>query len=123
SFDLPYSIPAGYTRGVPAQSTAAGMDPAQGEARADTPVATGVPADAHAFLEDDADPLWKRIWQSKVVAIAMLGAMLAALTGIFFFQDALVKREKLFDRIRLAYLVVTLFWLGWVAQAQLSVVN
>ncbi len=124
SFDLPYSIPASYTRGVPAQSTAAGMGPAQADARADMPVSAGAPADAHAFLEEDeADPLWKRIWQSKVVAIAMLGAMLVALTGIFFFQDALVKREKLFDRIRLGYLAITLFWLGWVAQAQLSVVN
>jgi NosR/NirI family nitrous oxide reductase transcriptional regulator len=78
---------------------------------------------SHAFLEDDDDPLWKRMWQSKAVAIAVLGLMLIALTGIFFFQDALVKREVLYDRIRLAFLVVTLFWLGWVAQAQLSVVN
>jgi NosR/NirI family nitrous oxide reductase transcriptional regulator len=29
----------------------------------------------------------------------------------------------LFDRIRLAYLVLVLVWLGWVMQAQLSVVN
>ena len=53
----------------------------------------------------------------------MLGAMLGALTLIFFFQDVLVAREKLFDRVRLAYLATTLLWLGWVAQAQLSVVN
>src|SRR3546814_10808412 len=49
--------------------------------------------------------------------------MLGVLTLFFFFQDALVKNEKLYDRIRLAYLATTLFWLGWVAHAQLSVVN
>ena len=32
-------------------------------------------------------------------------------------------REKLFDRIRLGFLAMTLVWLGWMAQAQLSVVN
>ncbi|HEX6959411.1 MAG TPA: 4Fe-4S binding protein [Ferrovibrio sp.] len=67
--------------------------------------------------------LWLRIWHSKLVSICVLAAMIAALTAIFFFQDALVKRPVLFDRIRLGYLAVTLVWLGWVAQAQLSVVN
>lgn len=119
SFDLPYTIPALYTTG--------GSAPAAGPASdvAGTPPAAGLAAGtgSHAFLEDDTDPLWKRMWQSKTVSIAVLGLMLIALTLIFFFQDALVKRELLFDRIRIAYLVVTLFWLGWVAQAQLSVVN
>src|SRR5690606_20245354 len=63
------------------------------------------------------------IWQSRVVAIVVLALMLAVLTIVFFFQDLLLPHEKLFDRIRLVFLAVTLFWLGWVAQAQLSVVN
>ena len=121
SFDLPYTLPARYTRAVSPPPGDASGAPAPATAAATGAPATGV--DAGAFFEDDGDPLWKRMWQSKAVAIAMLAAMLVALTLIFFFQDALVKREKLFDRIRLAYLVVTLFWLGWVAQAQLSVVN
>ena len=29
----------------------------------------------------------------------------------------------LYDRIRLGFLVFTLVWIGWIAQAQLSVVN
>lgn len=121
SFDLPYTIPARYTKSVtPPGGTAAGT----AAAAAAAPAASGPASDAAgAFPEEEEDPLWKRMWQSKVVAIAMLGVMLVVLTLIFFFQDAIVKREKLFDRIRLAYLVVTLFWLGWVAQAQLSVVN
>ncbi|MEN1941890.1 4Fe-4S binding protein [Luteimonas sp. MJ174] len=122
SFDLPYSIPSRYTRAVQPEGAAVASGHA---APAPAPVASGLAAatDSHAFFEDDEDPLWKRLWQSKILSIAMLGAMLVALTLIFFFQDALVKHEKLFDRIRLVYLALTLVWLGWVAQAQLSVVN
>src|SRR5690606_7696844 len=81
-------------------------------------------ADAAGIQADGPrEPLWMRIWRSKVAAIAMLGVMLGVLTLIFFFQDVLVQRAKLFDRVRLAYLAVTLLWLGWVAQAQMSVAN
>ena len=38
-------------------------------------------------------------------------------------HDAIYLNQKLFDRIRLGFLIVTLVWLGWIAQAQLSVVN
>lgn len=109
SFALDYRLPRPYARTVappPAAAPAAAPDAA---ASPETPLSE--------------TPLWERIWRSKVASIAMLGAMLIVLTGIFFFQDVLVKREKLFDRVRLGYLAVTLFWLGWVAQAQLSVVN
>lgn len=132
SFDLPYAIPARYTKAVsPPQSDAVATTDAVAAAAPGTvgagqvagAVAGGAAANADAFFEDDVDPLWKRIWQSKVIAISVLGVMLVVLTLIFFFQDVLVKHEKVFDRVRLAYLATTLFWLGWVAQAQLSVVN
>ena len=109
SFELPYQLPARYiktTGGAPGAGA-----PAAG-------------ASAAAAAEGSAQPaLWLRIWQSKVAAIAVLALMLGALTLIFFFQDVLVPREKLFDTIRLTYLAITLVWLGWVAHAQLSVVN
>ena len=77
-----------------------------------------------AALDDlEAVPLWQRMWKSKIAAIVVLGLMLVALTVIFFFQTWFVRREKLFDRVRLVYLAIILLWLGWVAQAQLSVVN
>lgn len=126
SFDLPYSIPARYTSAVSPPQTAAataGTAPAMAGAQAATGPTAGPAGDPASFVEEDTDPLWKRIWRSKVIAIAMLGMMLGVLTLIFFFQDTIVKHEKAFDRIRLAYLATTLFWLGWVAQAQLSVVN
>ena len=73
--------------------------------------------------EAPAEPLWQRIWRSSTVNIAILAAALAVLTGIFFFQHQLVKRPRLYDRVRLAFLIFTLLWLGWWVTAQLSVVN
>ena len=71
----------------------------------------------------ESTPLWVRIWKSKIASIVGLGLMLLTLTGIFFFQDRLVKYEKTYDRIRTIYLTFTLIWLGWIMTAQPSVVN
>jgi NosR/NirI family nitrous oxide reductase transcriptional regulator len=68
-------------------------------------------------------PLWQKIWDGKVVDIAVLAIALAVLTTIFFFQDWFVRRPKLFDRIRLGFLAFTVVWIGFYANAQLSVVN
>ena len=69
------------------------------------------------------EPVWKKMWQFKLVEIVVLGFALAVLTLIFFFQDWLVKRPKYTDRIRICFLVFTLFGIGWYFNAQLSVVN
>lgn len=70
-----------------------------------------------------SDPLWQRIWRSKIAEIVVLCVALLFLTAIFFFQDVLVKRPVLYDRIRLGYLAFTLLFIGWYAGAQLSIVN
>jgi len=109
-----------------AQPSAVPASPANSAAAVAAPPAeTASAREAAADALDEADevPLWQRIWESRIVAIVVLAAMLGVLTIIFFFQNLIVPHEKLFDRIRLAFLAVTLLWLGWVAQAQLSVVN
>ena len=81
---------------------------------------------------DDADalragaldePLWLKIWKTNTVSIAITVAGLLVLTAIFFFQDALVRRPHVYVWVRRGYLAFTLLWLGWYANAQLSVVN
>jgi NosR/NirI family nitrous oxide reductase transcriptional regulator len=74
-------------------------------------------------LSQKAEPIWKRMWQLKIPEIVALVLVLAVLTLIFFFQDWLVKRQKLNDRIRVGFLIFTLFGIGWYFNAQLSVVN
>src|SRR5690625_5840987 len=68
-------------------------------------------------------PLGDRIRKSKTAPIAGLGYMLLTLTGIFFFQDRIVKYERTYDRIRTVYLTITLIWLGWIMTAQPTVGN
>src|SRR5690606_6618034 len=77
SFDLPYSLPASYTNAVsPPATTAVTAGAASAVVAAQPVTGSAAGAGAGSFVEEDADPLWKRIWQSKVIAIAMLGVML-----------------------------------------------
>ncbi len=95
---------------------------------APAPAATQpTPAPAGDMLTDEqiaeGQPLWMRMWDMNRVNIGITAAALLVLTGIFFFQDWLVKRPTLFAWVRRGYLLFTLVWLGWYANAQLSVVN
>ena len=76
--------------------------------------------------DDDAAAraeLWKRIWRDKQVEIGVLLAMLGGLTGVFFFQKQLTRNERAFSWFRMGFLALTLVFLGWMENAQLSVVN
>ncbi|HVI13196.1 MAG TPA: 4Fe-4S binding protein, partial [Pseudolabrys sp.] len=116
TFDLDYSLPEQYLRReqravtVPASATA----PSQ---------ASSAVAQAFPNATDNEEPLWMRIWRSQTISIGITALALAALTAIFFFQNILVRRPTLYTWVRRAYLVFILFWLGWYANAQLSVVN
>lgn len=83
-------------------------------------------APAAVAAEAEADgrgALWAGIWHSRAVDVAILSTSLVILTLIFFFQDVLVKRPRLFTRLRMAFLTFTTLWIGGYAGAQLSVVN
>lgn len=67
--------------------------------------------------------LWQRIWLDRKIEIGALGAMLAVLTGVFFFQFQATRNERTLFWFRMGFLTVTLVFLGWYANAQLSVVN
>jgi NosR/NirI family nitrous oxide reductase transcriptional regulator len=64
-----------------------------------------------------------KIWRDNIVKIGTTIFALAALTLIFFFQNTLVRRPRVYAWVRRGYLVFILVWLGWYANAQLSVVN
>ncbi len=73
-------------------------------------------------LSADA-PLWQKMWKVKFAEVILLIIALGVLTVIFFFQDWLVKRPVLTVRVRIGFLMFTLFGIGWYANAQLSIVN
>jgi NosR/NirI family nitrous oxide reductase transcriptional regulator len=79
--------------------------------------------DAAVSSADEDEPLWMKIWRGNVVKISTTMVALGALTLIFFFQNALVRRPKVYTWVRRGYLLFILVWLGWYANAQLSVVN
>jgi NosR/NirI family nitrous oxide reductase transcriptional regulator len=122
TFDVAYELPGRYVRTEQRAVVANTPDvPAEEPSNQATTVQeTQPPADIAAASEQ---PLWQRIWRNSTVDIAILATSLGVLTGIFFFQHQLVKRPRLYDRVRLAFLTFTLLWLGWWVTAQLSVVN
>ena len=61
------------------------------------------------------------MWSQKIGAVAVLGVALAALSIAFFFQMSLVRRPALMRRVRIGFLLFTLFVLGFHLNAQLSV--
>nr|WP_241488764.1 NosR/NirI family protein [Shimia sp. SK013] len=67
--------------------------------------------------------LWQRIWKAKTVEITILCGMLLVLTATFFFQFQATWKARRFYWFRIGYLTLTLVFIGWYANAQLSVVN
>lgn len=76
-----------------------------------------------AVNTQNRDELWKRIWKNRINDIVVLSCAILFLTVLFFFQDWFVRRRKLTQRIRTAFLIFTVVWIGYYANAQLSVVN
>ena len=101
TFDLGYRLPDMYLKPI---------------AKPAVPVLEEDEASARAYL-------WKRVWESKKVEVAILLGMLAVLTATFFFQFQATRNERGFFWFRMGFLAVTLVFLGWMESAQLSVVN
>lgn len=69
------------------------------------------------------EPLWIQIWKSRKPEIAITVLYLMLITAGFVFQERLVKHTRATHWIRGASLVFVLFFIGFHAQGQLSVVN
>lgn len=109
TFDLGYQLPSQYIRAIAPPPAA--------------PVPESVEVVTSQSELDAQQALWKRIWLGKKVEIAVLAIMLTLLTGVFFFQNLAVRNERGFYWFRIGFLTVTLVYLGWMSNAQLSVVN
>jgi NosR/NirI family nitrite reductase transcriptional regulator len=68
-------------------------------------------------------PLWQQAWERKRLQLVALAALLAVVTAVMFLQELLVRRPRLWRGLRLGILAVTLVWLGWGINGQLSVVQ
>ncbi len=102
TFDLGYKLPERFL--LPKAAAPKVVDDATAEAAAKT-------------------ALWQRIWKDRTVEIAVLGVMLLVLTATFFFQFQATMNARTFYWFRIGFLTMSLFFIGWYGNAQLSVVN
>ena len=104
TFDLGYKLPDFYLESLPAK-----------------------PAPLVSIDEDEdaaaRTGLWKRVWTEKTIEVGILLTMLTVLTGTFFFQRQVTRNGRTFYWYRMGFLVLTLVFIGWMQNAQLSVVN
>jgi NosR/NirI family nitrous oxide reductase transcriptional regulator len=107
SFFLPYELPAKFVKTEPAPTLLVPTSEATNQ----------VPEGSASELP------WVAMWSAHTLDVGILALALMVLTLIFFFQDWLVKRPVLFERLRTSFLLFSIFWLGLYAKAQLSVVN
>ncbi len=115
TFDLGYRLPDALTKQQPLPAQTPKVATTSGPA---TAAPSPIPA-----VEPNEQPLWMRIWQGDLIKIGITVAALGTLVAIFFFQNALVRRPRFYVWVRRTYLLFVLVWLGWYANAQLSVVN
>ena len=79
---------------------------------------------AHILMPDEpAVAAWVEAWRDARLNVVILAALLTALTAIFVFQAQLSRSRLAHRLVRVGFLSVVLVWLGWIAGAQLSIVN
>ncbi|NEN76235.1 regulatory protein NosR [Pelistega sp. NLN82] len=72
---------------------------------------------------EEAKPLWQMIWEEKLGQIIVISIALIILIAVFFFQNTLTSYPVFYKRFRTIFLLFSVVYIGWYAQAQLSVVN
>ncbi|MCB2053371.1 MAG: regulatory protein NosR [Geminicoccaceae bacterium] len=112
TFDLNYEVPDAYlVETAPARPAAAAI-----------PVGAS-PVGEASFSDEAREALWQKVWAARTIDIVVVGAAIVLLTLLFFFQMQAVRHARFLFWGRIVFLCFTLFWLGWYAKAQLSVVN
>jgi NosR/NirI family transcriptional regulator, nitrous oxide reductase regulator len=67
--------------------------------------------------------IWIKVWEGRAWEIAALLIMLFVLYLVMVLHDFAARRPKLLRRFRVGFLITTLLGLGFIMNAQLSVVN
>ncbi|WP_438346322.1 4Fe-4S binding protein [Methylorubrum populi] len=82
-----------------------------------------LPADLFVREAAEAGPSWTDPWRARGVELGVIALALAGLVPVLARQRGLVADRRRFPLFRLAYLAFTLLFIGWYAQAQLSIVT
>ena len=106
--DLGYQLPDAYMKSIAPTVDTQTIDDGSG---------------AQLASNDGVSKLWVRIWNDRKADAIVLGTAIAVLTLVFFFQMQVTRHERFTFWFRIGFLTFTLVWLGWMENAQLSVVN
>lgn len=87
------------------------------------PVETKLPADLFTRVRPEDGPNWTDPWRARGPELGLIGLMLAVLVPVLSRQRGLVADGRRFALFRLGFLALTLGFVGWYAQAQLSIVT
>ena len=85
---------------------------AYGIPRSSTPAMPGMEPVAATDVAWD-EPAWKLLWQDRLFELVVVSLALLLLLVVLFFQDWLVKHTVLFHRMRVVYLLFTVFFIGF----------
>ena len=114
------------TRGIPLQTDVSEAEAGTGESGSQetrqAELASAQPPPAW-WLGESSEPFWVSVWRDRVWQIAVLMVALTVLTIILLFQDWLTRRPGLLRVVRTAFLLFTLFFIGWYTLAQLSIIH
>lgn len=78
---------------------------------------------AAAWIAASYEPAWFAVWRQRAWEIAVLVVALGVLVVALSRQQWISTSQRRLDRFRIGYLLFTLFFIGWYAQGQLTVVN
>lgn len=78
---------------------------------------------AEPSAQEPLDAPWRESWRAQTGNIVVLGFGLLVLTVLLIAMDRLTRHARLYQALRIGFLLFTLVWIGWIAGAQLSIIN
>jgi NosR/NirI family nitrous oxide reductase transcriptional regulator len=78
---------------------------------------------AEPSAQEPLEAPWRESWRAQAHNIVVLGLGLLVLTVLLIAMHRLTRHARLYQALRIGFLLFTLVWMGWIAGAQLSVIN
>jgi transcriptional regulator of nitric oxide reductase len=78
---------------------------------------------AEPSAQEALEAPWRESWRAQARNIVVLGLALLVLTVLLIAMQRLTRHARLYQALRIGFLLFTLVWIGWIAGAQLSVIN
>jgi polyferredoxin len=78
---------------------------------------------AEPSAQEPLDAPWRESWRAQAGNIVVLGFGLLVLTVLLTALHTLTRHARLYQALRIGFLLFTLVWIGWIAGAQLSIIN